>query len=134
MRRFTAVLLVLSIIGLSGNLIANEKKYEFNLLRTNTELPKANSDSITLKRGFLFSFEQTLQAKLPVYNNMDFNFSENSDFWRGARIGALIGGVAFAVLASRNTLSGLEEESFLIGAAVGIVLGGLVGGIIATRF
>ena len=140
MKKSASLFLVFSILILSGNLIAKEKKFKFNLAINKAELPRLDLDSFSLNRDFLFSLEKTLYKNPPVFNKVKLYFYEDSNFWEGAKKGALkgalIGGglIAIAILTSESDDSGLRIGPgpfvlILVGAAVGAVVGAVIGGI-----
>ena len=142
MRKAISLFLVFSVLVLSGSLFANEKAYEFSLAIKKAELPKFDLDPVALKRDFLSSLEQTSLTNPPVYSQENFNFYRNSNFWEGAKKGALkgvlIGGIIWLAYISNSesdsgsSFGGISPafESFLFIAAVGAVMGGLIGGIV----
>ena len=85
-------------------------------------------------------------ANPALFNRVDLSLSDNSDFWKGALKGALIGGVVLTVIALVSCRSDDSLESrvsrmwlscghiVILSAATGVVMGGLIGGIIELIF
>lgn len=153
MKKFIALLLIFSPVLLSGNLKAQEWKYNFSLKTQKAKEWKYGFTLSTQKTTEQYIMEKftpekknsiillepkfEMDVSFPNMNNINTGEIRGSKFWKGFLYGGLIGG-AFGVLMGLISREQRGGWSFIRPAgparfgAFGFVVGGVIGGISAV--
>lgn len=135
MKRVISLFLVFSILTLSGNLFAKEKK-GVDLIIQRTDGTQARGELIAVKEKSLLILERESGADvtIDVGDIKRIILIKKSKFLQGAGLGVLIGGGAGAGLASLFVKWYSPWALFGViviggfGAALGLLIGGIAGG------
>jgi len=124
MKKFTALLLIFSLIMLSTNLYAKKKGAELIITKKNGR--QIEGELITVKKdSLLLLFAGRMDVSVGIEEIKVITIVKKSTFWKGPGLGLLIGGSIGGIIGGKFG-SSLEEES---GAAKWAMLGGAVFGI-----
>ena len=139
MKKFISLFLVFSILALSGNLLAKERKGA-DLIIQKTDGQQVRGELIAVKENSLLLLERESGADVMV-SIRDVNvitMVKKSKLWKGAGIGFFVGGIAGAVFGAANAdadkLDLPTGHAMLLVGGIGGALGLLVGGGIGATF
>ncbi len=143
MKKFTALFLFFSLVMLSANLYAKERRGA-KLIITKKNGYQTEGELITVKPSSLLLLNnEGKDVSIDIADIKVIRVVKKSKFWKGAVTGALIGGVSGVLLVVKEAepvwengniflyaLGGLIFGS--IGALIGTLIGGIVGAAVIT--